>query len=189
MRIRPVLFLAPVLVLGLANATYGQLSKVPPTLKPQTLKVFDPNAPPVGPSMTKDMTQFFSMALAGTTTVGQVEVWGAIAGGGFTTLTGPQSAVYVKVFTSGGDGKTLPAGRYRVRFNFSNVSQAMPIGLLPVHAGASPTCNLVQKGGYQNIQTCDVWFTSAGESFQARAIHNGTFGQLTLHSVQVFKET
>ncbi|MBI2389071.1 MAG: hypothetical protein HYV09_05585 [Deltaproteobacteria bacterium] len=89
------------------------------------------------------------------------------------------------VDVSGSTATTLPTGSYRVRFSFSNVSDATTVA---VRSGTTTsTCSLVPKLGYQNLQSCDLVVASTGTAFVATATHTSGAPQLAVDSVQVFK--
>lgn len=196
MRLRPALILAPAalagLLFGLVRITAAQTGglKVPPPPAKTAWTLFDPSAPPTGPSLSVNTQPMLSGQIGGTKITARVLGKG-LGLGGYLTMSGQNAYVTTMVFNSGGDGKALDPGRYRVRVNFSNVAAATTISLSPIAVNAPAACKLAQNPGYQNIQSCDVFYTSKGESFSAMAAYNtvGFAPEVTIASIQVFKET
>jgi hypothetical protein len=142
--------------------------------------------PPPTPSGTVNLetldsalgTQFNGIAIA--TSATNVSI------GGYSTM-GPTSTLNAKVFTIGGNGSAAPAGRYRVRFTFSNVGFASNLTL--TSGSTTAPCALKALSGYRNYQSCDIVVTSTGQAFAASAGSLTGSSQLTFTSIQVFKET
>jgi len=143
------------------------------------------------PSATVDLralavTQAFTASMQG---VGAVVVLSAEnVGIGGPLLLSPSSTVYAAVFEGNADGSTLPAGQYRVRFNFTNLFAPATVSLNS-NTGAAASCALTPSpAGPQAVQSCDLLVVSSGAAFRVAASRLSGVSQSVLASVQVFKE-
>ena len=115
-----------------------------------------------------------------------MQVSGSNVGIGAYFTMNSTSRLGVRVMTVNSNGTTAPAGTYRVRFNASNVGWAIPLTL--TSGAQTTTCTLQPQPGYRNIQLCDLVVTTGGQMFGVDARYSGIAPELTIDSIQVFKE-
>lgn len=79
----------------------------------------------------------------------------------------------------------IPAGRYLVRANMSNVGSANT--MVMEGAGNSVTCPMQVRPGYQNIQPCELVMETRESPGISAFLKSTARDQITLDSIQVFK--